>query len=169
MALPEPLTKAIDSYNTWSEEQLLAQQTATAVDTTLYHYTNAVGLKGILESQTIWFTDYRDLNDPSELVHGIEMCGEVIRGLSSGSDQRVVEFLDIVKRLMSQKNFAGRLDFFIASFSRARDDLGQWRAYADDGRGFALGLSPDLFAVQEKRGKQPDDNLFVGPVVYHPG
>jgi hypothetical protein len=37
--------------------------------------------------------------------------------------------------------------FFVASFSQNRDDLGQWRAYADNGRGVAIGLAPKLFEV----------------------
>jgi hypothetical protein len=37
--------------------------------------------------------------------------------------------------------------FYVASFSRESNDLGQWRAYADNGRGVAIGLSPKLFAV----------------------
>ena len=30
--------------------------------------------------------------------------------------------------------------YFVCRFSRAADDLGQWRAYADNGRGFAIGF-----------------------------
>jgi len=30
--------------------------------------------------------------------------------------------------------------FFVGCFSAAGDDLGQWRGYADNGRGFALGF-----------------------------
>jgi len=166
MVLPAPLTAVIESYDTDIDEKLLAEQKATTIQTTLYHYTTALGLKGILESQSIWFSDYRDLNDPSELLHGIAMCRDVTRGLANGSDSNVVELLKIVDELMTQRNFATRLDFFIACFSAERDDLGQWRAYADNGRGFALGLSPRFFQIQEKKGKQPDDNVFVGPVVY---
>jgi hypothetical protein len=31
-------------------------------------------------------------------------------------------------------------DYFISCFSATGDDLGQWRAYADNGRGYALGF-----------------------------
>jgi hypothetical protein len=36
----------------------------------IYHYTDAKGLKGILESGALWLTDIRNLNNPSELKHG---------------------------------------------------------------------------------------------------
>lgn len=34
----------------------------------------------------------------------------------------------------------GTAHYFVCSFSSDRDDLGQWRAYADNGRGYALGF-----------------------------
>jgi hypothetical protein len=37
----------------------------------LYHYTNDVCLKGILESDKLWLTDILSLIDPSELSHGL--------------------------------------------------------------------------------------------------
>jgi hypothetical protein len=36
--------------------------------------------------------------------------------------------------------------FFVSCFSAAGDDLGQWRAFADNGRGFALGFDAELLA-----------------------
>lgn len=35
----------------------------------LWHYTTAEGLKGILSDQTLWATDYRYLNDESEITY----------------------------------------------------------------------------------------------------
>ena len=37
----------------------------------LYHYTNEMGFKGIMESGTLRFSDIFDMNDPSELRHGL--------------------------------------------------------------------------------------------------
>ena len=38
-------------------------------DFNLWHYTTAEGLKGILSDQTLWATDYRYLNDESEITY----------------------------------------------------------------------------------------------------
>jgi len=38
-------------------------------DFNLWHYTTAEGLKGILYDQTLWATDYRYLNDESEITY----------------------------------------------------------------------------------------------------
>jgi len=37
----------------------------------IYHYTNDVGLRGILKTGKFWLTDIFALNDPSELEHGV--------------------------------------------------------------------------------------------------
>jgi hypothetical protein len=132
----------------------------------LYHYTNESGLKGIIENQTIWFTDYRHLNDPSELVHGMEMARDVMRFVATGADGRLRLFLELLADMFSDRNFSATLEFFIASFSRQRDDLGQWRAYADNGRGYAIGLAPNLFAISDEENLQPNEKVVVGPVIY---
>ena len=33
----------------------------------IYHYTSIQGLKGILESKSLWLTHYKFLNDPNEM------------------------------------------------------------------------------------------------------
>lgn len=159
------LQRAIDNFADWRARHLQVEQENSAINTALYHYTNLRGLRGIVEAGQIWFTDYRHLNDPSELIHGISIAHDVARMIASGADGRVGCFLNYLIDLYRLDNFADTLGFFIACFSRARDDLGQWRAYADNGRGIALGLSPSLFAVtdQPPPGRLPE---FVGPVGY---
>lgn len=163
--LPAPLQAAIDAFKDWNTQQLLAEQKETAIDAPLYHYTDLNGLRGILQSGRVWFTDYRHLNDPSEIQHGIDMAREVARGLADIADGRVRLFLENFIDLFRLDNFDMALRFFIACLSRARDDLGQWRAYAVNGHGVAIGLSPRLFTVidQPLPGHLPE---FVGPVRY---
>jgi hypothetical protein len=136
--LPPELQDAIDQFKRWAEEYLKAEQNKNTIIETLYHYTDARGLEGIIKSGEIWFTDYRHLNDPSELVHGIEMARDVARMIANGADSQVRLLMETFKGTFRQANFKATLEFYIASFSRARDDLGQWRAYADNGRGFAI-------------------------------
>ena len=167
--LPSELREATAKFVVWSEQQLEAEQSRNAITAPLYHYTNGHGLKGILESETIWFTDYRHLNDPSELTHGMRTAHDVMRNIAADADGRVRLFLGITADLFSHANLSNTLEFFIASFSREPDDLGQWRAYADNGRGYALGLSPQVFGVVEKPVREPNENVLVGPVLYQTG
>jgi hypothetical protein len=121
--LPDVLQEAIGKFTAWSRKHLQAEQDATDIRFPLYHYTDGYGLKGILESGRIWFTDYRHLNDPSELTHGIELAQDVARECGSRADGRVRLFLECFADMFRHDNFSGRLEFFIASFSRARNDL----------------------------------------------
>ncbi len=170
--IPAVLQDAIAKFEKWSEQQQASEQTKNTIEAPLYHYTDGRGLKGIIESQKIWFTDYRHFNDPSELIHGIDMARDVARIIATGADGRVrlfletlVELLETLVDMFSHRNFPATLEFFIASFSRERDDLGQWRAYADNGRGFAIGFAPCMFRIVEN---PQTDKLgeFVGPVLY---
>jgi hypothetical protein len=45
----------------------------------LYHYTGIYGLKGIVESQTLWATHYKYLNDAEEITHFRVKLPEVLR------------------------------------------------------------------------------------------
>ena len=40
---------------------------------TIYHYTNYEGLCGILKNRKLWYTNYRYLNDKSEIQFGFDL------------------------------------------------------------------------------------------------
>src|SRR5215211_5886688 len=95
-ALPRPLKEAIERFRLWTVEHFSAEQKKNKIRKPLYHYTDGHGLKGIIESGQVWFTDYRHLNDPSELVHGIDIAHEVARGLAASADGQVRLFLELI-------------------------------------------------------------------------
>jgi hypothetical protein len=51
--------------------------------TTIYHYTNFESLKGILESRCLWLTNYRYLNDSSEINYSCDEVLELIQRIIS--------------------------------------------------------------------------------------
>lgn len=115
----------------------------SAVDDTpkggiVYHYTNALGLIGILEHGEIFATDHRFLNDKSELTHGLGAATDLCRRLSQRTnDRRLARFLDEIVHCLGIQS---EVRSFVASFSERPDDLSQWRGYAQDGEGFTIGL-----------------------------
>jgi len=132
----------------------------------LYHYTNDVGLRGILESGRIWLTDILSLNDPSELSHGLSHAITILNGKAANglpeSKLFAADFEEMIRLGKVQKSG----DYFICSFSSAGDDLGQWRAYADNGRGYALGF--DANALEDafiRQAGAPVQKAF--PVTYN--
>ena len=106
----------------------------------IYHYTNDVGLKGILESGKLWLTEISSLNDPSELNHGFGVAVEELNKAVANEPAESQKFAHDLELIAVKNTIHRSADFFICSFSLCGDDLGQWRAYADNGRGFALGF-----------------------------
>ena len=107
----------------------------TALPDLLYHYTDVAGLKGIVESGTIRATDLRFLNDRAELVYGIRSLEKDLswpRGLST--DRVHDRVAQIVKNAIENALVP---PIWITSFSAAKDDLSQWRAYSAGG-GYCL-------------------------------
>lgn len=88
----------------------------------LYHYTNADGITGILGNHEIWMSNTAFMNDPTEL-----------KALENAKDIRDSNFArDAVKEKWRRlKDWRGidRPNYYMASFSREPDSLGQWRAY----------------------------------------
>jgi len=164
--IPAVLHAAVDQFVQWSTQQLLSEQKTATVTQPLYHYTNAAGIRGIIESQKLWFTSYQHLNDPSELIHGMDVAHKLLEEIGERSGDGVVQmFCRLVDDIFQHRNFTDTFGFYMASLSRADNDLGQWRAYADNGRGFALGLAPLLFKAIETPNPKPTEHIVM-PVVY---
>jgi hypothetical protein len=105
---------------------------------TIYHYTNEAGLRGILESGMIWLTDIFDLNDPSELSHGFSQAVSIMDAWAADGPPESKLFAKQFSAFGTQGGIQASAHYFVGSFSADGDDLGQWRAYADNGRGYAL-------------------------------
>lgn len=88
----------------------------------LYHYTNADGITGILSNHEIWMSNTAFMNDPTEL-----------KALENAKDMRDSDFArDAVKEKWRRlKDWRGidKPNYYMASFSKIPDSLGQWRAY----------------------------------------
>lgn len=149
-AVPRDMQEALERFNEEAAE--IVQSCLAALESQppppiVYHYTNDVGLKGILEAGQLWLTDIFSLNDPSELTHGFSVA---IKALTSkvASDSVVSEkFAKNFAAFAQQGAISKVAHFFMCSFSSRGDDLGQWRAYADNGRGYAIGF--DAKALEE--------------------
>jgi len=110
----------------------------------IYHYTNDVGLRGILESGKVWLTDIFKLNDPSEVHHGLSHAIGILRRKVENGPPQTKKFVGGLEAFFRQGGVEKAAHFFICSFSSCGDDLGQWRAYGDNGRGYALGFDANV-------------------------
>lgn len=114
----------------------------------LYHYTSLDGLKGILKTRRLWSTDYRYLNDPSEIKHGKKIISDFFEGkFSQIQDKKLVKkFRYCLDMLGGREN---RL-CYITSFCEEGDHLLAWRCYGNDGGGFSIGFKKEFFQRIEK-------------------
>lgn len=114
----------------------------------VYHYTDWIGLQGILKTQELWLTDVAHLNDTSEVKYAIRELKKLILSTEFEPEQ-LKEFwensLDLLTKIMP--NF---INFYIASFCGEPDNLYAWRAYSNDGAGFAIGFKPEFFENLKK-------------------
>jgi hypothetical protein len=125
----------------------------------LYHYTTAFGLKGILETSTLWATDTTFLNDAQELQFGradlstalLARAESLISSSGAGDVRdhdteeasRATIIQIAVRYLTSEYDLTQPIHtapVYVTCFCEDGDLLSQWRGYGNGG--FALGLSP---------------------------
>ena len=106
----------------------------------IYHYTDDKGVWGILSSGKFWINSVFNFNDPSEISHGLSIACNVFKHLASQLTAFDVEFVENFTSL-TRRGLRDIAKFHALSFSFRDDDLAQWRSYAHDGCGFALGLN----------------------------
>lgn len=113
----------------------------------LYHYTNSSGLLGMLESSKMWATNFRYLNDSSEISYGSQLLNEILDDLiKKEKDSVIISFIERCKATHNAYNSV--LDCYIACMCEDDDLLSQWREYASKGGGFALGFDTQLLKLR---------------------
>jgi hypothetical protein len=106
-------------------------------DEFIYHYCGVDAFTQIVRSRTMWHTAYSALNDTTERKWGMAQFQYVADKLRKVCGADFIDRVTAIVRLTQDHSVA-----MISSFSLNGDLLSQWRAYADDGRGFAIGFSP---------------------------
>lgn len=135
----------------------------------LYHYTDAVGLKGIVDGVSrhsfpkvyhsdthehystytydsalrLTATDVRYMNDTAELRHAGEIYANRIKAAADGQAGLLTDLANGLERSEYRPDPA---QVFAACFSVEGDDLSQWRGYAGGTGGFAIGIPREVLA-----------------------
>jgi hypothetical protein len=113
----------------------------------IYHYTSADGISGIIDKHEIWMSNTTFMNDTTELK-ALENAAGKLKDLDFTNDAVKEEW----RRMVDRKglNETRQPDYYMASFSRRKDSLEQWRAYGNfcigfDARRLKLALSRHIF------------------------
>jgi len=119
----------------------------------LFHYTNAQGLLGMLQSNRIWATNCRFMNDPTEIAYGIHLVREISQSVWPKKDTKGwSELKDILS--LRLKRFE-KSKVYIACFCAAGDLLSQWRGYGAVGGGYSIGFSAREIGVERLNFREP--------------
>lgn len=112
----------------------------------IYHYTSLNGLISIIENQTIYCTNLDFLNDKQEFKHGVNLVLRVIDKLKKENYE-----LDILNKVEQNIDTISKSERFVTCFSKNGDLLSQWRAYANHGKGVAIGFDAMNFEYSVKQ------------------
>ena len=130
----------------------------------LYHYCDITTFCNIIKNRSIWFSDISKSNDSQEL--------KWIKGQCKGYILKV--WVDYLRSVEAEKGDLRTVNFgqfeelqtvvedlynyetekcWTFCVSEKADDLGQWRGYAKDGEGIAIGFTSSFFKSLQKEGK----------------
>lgn len=104
-----------------------------------YHYTDANGLIGIINSGRLWATDIRFLNDPSEGVFFPERLLQIMEKSQMHNNDLINKIISGIRTSMEHPRSSHST--FCISLSRKGDQLSQWRGYGDFGKGYSIGFN----------------------------
>ena len=127
-----------------------------------YHYTDINGLYGILNEGKFYATDYRFLNDKSEITYTFDLLREIlIEKLDLIED---IDYKATIERLISE--FESEIEYFITtniyiiSFSKNKDSLSLWSNYSNK-QGYNIGIDiTNTFALTR------ESDFFTCEVIY---
>lgn len=95
----------------------------------LYHYTNGNSFLGIIEKQEMWASHIRFMNDFKEEIHALDILENRLSSLLENTSLDSDKTIKLIKKYFDEE--VSKLGIFILSFSENKDDLNQWRGYAN--------------------------------------
>jgi len=108
---------------------------------TVYHYTSAEGISGIIDKHEIWMSNTAFMNDTTELKELEKATG--IKDSDFTNDAVKEEW----RGRGPQAGSYERNQYYMASFSRKKDSLEQWRAYGN----FCIGFDAGKLAIIRRK------------------
>ena len=130
----------------------------------IYHYTMTEGLKGIVETNSLWATSAYYLNDTSEIEYGCRLAIKILdqnfSEASSGFAKMALHHAGTILGDPSQREVRAST-IYVTCFCESDNLLSQWRAYGHSG-GFSV-----RFRSRELRFLAPEHiTAAVGKVLY---
>lgn len=114
----------------------------------VYHYCSLEAFFSIITHSTIRLTNISKSNDCDEIHYCFNIFEDTLRSSCKGFSQKYIEDVEIKKffneinynKLVTKAVINESLIYYVACFSSESDLLSQWRGYANDGKGVAIGF-----------------------------
>ncbi len=106
----------------------------------MFHYCPTESFHGIVSSKTIWLSNSEYANDPNENRLAYDLLAQISE---NSTDNIVKQFAKVVLEL--KFGIIDEMSSYVFCMSENKDDLNQWRVYADKGFGYMLALRPQYF------------------------
>lgn len=160
----------------YSEELIIKNvcKTKEGYKMIVYHYCSIDTFTAIIKNKTLRLSEITRSNDSMEILWITRFIEEVFRDVYNKyatkklndkfSETAFMEMVDHIKSdFFDEENRI--YSFFVTCFSEADegDLLSQWRGYADDGKGVAIGFDGD---VLKQIGQPAPDDTISNPVLY---
>lgn len=117
-----------------------------AIPNTLYHYTSALGLLGILSSRSLWFTHIEYFEDRSEVEYGRELFLKIVAELNDESYlPKQKTFIQNILNHFENEWEENKDEIFTVSFCSKEDVLSQWQRFANNGYCLGFNLSGNTY------------------------
>ena len=131
-----------------------------SMDEIVYHYCSVDTFFNIIRNSSMWLSDIAKSNDYQECIR----CREFVNKGMEEYLRNDVEALKAWKTWYENgvySNFS--MKTFCVCFSESKDKLSQWRGYAQDGKGIAIGFNKD---VLEELNQISKFHTAFGKVIY---
>jgi hypothetical protein len=117
---------------------------------TLFHYTSASGLLGILKDGVAWASSAYHLNDTGEYRYAFDLIADLLNARIKFEHG---PFNERYGNLLSELDGIPKgMQAYVASFSEEGDLLSQWLSYPQSPNGYAIGLSASHFIAAREKG-----------------
>ena len=124
----------------------------------IYYYCSVEAFQNIVKNKKLWLSDVAKSNDRNEIMLFVDMIKNLSLSIFSKLEQNVEGYTFIKSNWYRflckeiEKEVYSRICLGMC-FSNLEDDLSQWRAYGDDGRGFCIGFSGDILSEIQREHK----------------
>lgn len=128
-----------------------------------YYYCSLDTFLNILKSKEIYLSDPLKMNDKAEIRWYLDklnddknednIFGSIFERMRMRSGLKFS-----LKELLDRLDSKGQNSIYVSCFSKKSDVLSQWRAYADDGSGVAIGFDLDKFLIA--------NNFWIEEIIY---